>query len=385
MEWTARAPKDTRENLNEIFVRQSIDPKRLVDLSTWAKHKHLGRNAATTLRDLSKRTPENLPYYTNIDMIPRNIRGGLGPDGKPLMTATGENIDERIKRRMEETLHEVSTQTDMFDNFTNYERYISDRILGLHKLITDEITNEMGLKRDDYLSRMIPEKLGGAIQELAIEKYKEIIKENPKFNDIHESMISTHYGNENTFLRQHSGALAPKIRMLNDINEKAGITMEDSLKDVPLNEYFWPLDEFGEPLTLQQMQILTAPREDRTEVNPMQATWEYLKEKFGEQERHKSLGELGQEKLLQPLTTYEMRSKWFKDRMEELGQESRGRHIDFDARRDIQPQRPEDYIHPDQTGTSVYRWGQEFQNFYSWPEIQQATEEYRGLENDDTN
>ena len=364
LEWTARGPKDTRENLNEVFVRQPIDSKRLVDLSTWAKHKHgLGdRNLSQNM--LSRPTPET-GYFADEHLIPRNVRAGLGHDGKPLMTATGENVDERLRRNMEEVLHELNSTSFMsekFDTRENYEQYVAKRIKTAHHDITHEIFNEMGIE-----GGKIEDKMKAAFEEISDKQYNDIINENPDYSWMHNALITNIYGSQERFLRDLSGHLTPRIRMHNDIREKAGITMGDSLKDAPMNEHLWPLDEFGNPLSLSQIQDLggVSGYDALSGRNPMQDTWDYLRNTFETQERHESLGEEGQEKLLQPPTEDEFQSHWFRERMNELDPTQGS------------------YVYP---GRRSGEGGQRnFQDFYSWPELQQVTEEYRGLENDDTN
>ena len=212
----------------------------------------------------------------------------------------------------------------------------------------------------------IEDKMKAAFEEISDKQYNDIINENPDYSWMHDTLINYIHGTQGNYLRGLSDNLTPRIRMENDIREKAGITMGDSLKDVPMNEHLWPLDEFGNPQSLSQIQDLMglSSYDDFSGTNAMQASWDYLRDSFETQERHESLGEEGQEKLLQPPTEDEFRNQWFQNRMKELapGQTS--------------------YIYP---GRQASEYGNKnYQDFFKWPALQQATEEYRGLENDDT-
>ena len=353
LEWNARGPKGTHEKLNEVFVRQPIDRKRLVDLSTWAKHKHGVPNIS--IGDFREEgSPQTTGLYTNQQLIPHIIRGGLGHDGKPLMTESGENIDERFKRVTRETLENLSS------NIPTDEKTIPTAILGRIDEERRSILNEFGLGEHDALRT----KLYEAMKEIGLQQHYNNVREEPVFQNIHDTFISHIYGNDIVFLRNLGQQESKKIRMHQDISDKAGISYGDALSDFPMNENLWPLDEFGEPLSYKNVNILAnqlknqmrqySVSSDEYIRQPINYAWSHLRDEYKEQDRDSSLGVQGSEKLLQPPSRSEN---------QEIG-------------------RSLGHFHTKNISNREREGENSFQNFYNWPELQEATRELRRGDNE---
>jgi len=130
-----RGANESPENLNEILVREKIDPQRVVDLSTGPSMKHRGRPSISL---------EDMHQYQHMQKNPLAQIGALrGPGGKPLVTSTGETILDRINNRYKNIYDEEH------DDYQASRSGVFDKILGEYEhlpKIKDTIERHMGSK-----------------------------------------------------------------------------------------------------------------------------------------------------------------------------------------------------------------------------------------------
>lgn len=195
-----RGANESTENLNEILVREKIDPHRLVDLSTSAAMKYRGRPGLSLEHDIGE--------YRQIGRAPLSrLFSQTGPDGKQLPTSTGETINERI------------------ENFRQNSQ--------------NEEHPDYGLERP------------GAVRHNILDEFKHLPAVR---NALGRDVKQITYGARGTEPRDE------QTRMLFDIARDAGMSRyATSNENVPMNENFWPLNPQGEPMSLEELELAYKP------------------------------------------------------------------------------------------------------------------------------